>query len=162
MSKPDEDARKYAMRLLGGRDYGRNELAAKLSERFSHEEADAAVEAMCEYGYVNDTRYADKLAAKYITVNRYGKSRAALMMRKKLLGPETIRDALGKYDREDMTAEIAVLLRKKYYDRLFLEGMEGKKERQKVVAALARRGYGLTDIKAALREVMSGLDNEEE
>ena len=49
-----------------------------------------------------------------------------------------------------MTSEIIELLKKKYIDRLFLEGLEGKKEMQKVIAALARRGYSYGDIKAAL------------
>ena len=52
--------------------------------------------------------------------------------------------------KRDRISEIAELIRKKYTDRLFIEGLEGKKEVQKVVAALARRGYSYSDIKSAL------------
>ena len=53
------------------------------------------------------------------------------------------------------------ILRKKYADRLFLPGVEGKKEMQKIIAALARRGYGYDEIKTALRVIESGSEEEE-
>ena len=155
-------AKRRAMHLLGGRDYGRNELVEKLKANYSEETAVTVADLMCEYGYVNDARYAEKLAKQYITVRKYGKSRAALMMRQKLLDQETIEAALEPYTSEDITTEIAGLLRKKYYDKLFLEGIEGKKEMQKVVAALARRGYGYGDIKSALYILKDEINDTEE
>ncbi|MBO6302172.1 MAG: regulatory protein RecX [Ruminiclostridium sp.] len=145
-----ETAKRRAMYLLGGRDYGRNELIEKLKNNYSEENAVKAADMMCELGYVDDGRYAEKLARKYIVGHKYGKSRAALMMRQKLLDPEVIEKALEKYTNDDITAEITELLRKKYAGKLFIEGDEGRKELRKVIAALARRGYRYTDIKAAL------------
>lgn len=145
-----EIAKRRAMHLLGGRDYGRNELTAKLKNNYSEETALAVTELMCEYGYVDDARYAEKLARNYIKVRRYGRSRAAMMMAQKGLDRDTIDEALSRYTQEDIVAEITDILRKKYADRLFLEGLEGKKEMQKIIAALARRGYSYNDIKAAL------------
>ncbi len=155
MSKPNEleIAKRRAMYLIGGRDYGRNELIEKLRNNYSEETAVSVADLMCEYGYVNDERYAEKLAHNYIKVRRYGKSRAAMMMKQKGLERDTIDNALSQYTEEDMVAEIADILRKKYADRLFLKGLEGKKEMQKIIAALARRGYGYNDIKSALYAV---------
>ncbi len=152
MSKPEEldIAKRRAMYLIGGREYGRNELIDKLKNNYSEETAVKVADLMCEYGYVDDARYAEKLARNYIRVRRYGKSRAAVMMRQKGLDRETIDTALSQYTEEDMIEEIADILRKKYADRLFLEGLEGRKEMQKIIAALARRGYGYNDIKSAL------------
>ncbi len=155
-------AKRRAMHLLGGRDYGRNELIEKLKNNYSEKTAVTVADLMCEYGYVNDDRYAEKLAKQYITVRKYGKSRAALMMRQKLLDAQTIETALDKYTEDDITGEIAEILRKKYFDRLFLEGIEGKKEMQKVIAALARRGYGYNDIKTALYIIQDEIQNEED
>ena len=155
-------AKRRAMHLLGGRDYGRNELIEKLRNNYSEETAVKVAELMCEYGYVDDDRYAEKLARQYIKVRRYGKSRAALMMRQKLLDTETIENALEKYTSEDITDEIAEILRRKYRDRLFLPGLEGKKEMQKITAALARRGYGYTDIKNALYRLKDEIDEQSE
>lgn len=157
-----ELAKRRAMHLLGGRDYGRNELIAKLKENYSDKTAETVTALMCEYGYVNDERYAEKLAKQYITVRKYGKSKAALMMRQKMLDSEVINAALESFTAEDITAEIAEILRRKYYDRLFLGGLEGKKEMQKITAALARRGYSYSDIKSALYIIKDELDNKEE
>ena len=160
MSKPEEleTAKRSAMHLLGGRDYGRNELISKLKNNYSEQTAIAVADLMCEYGYVNDERYAEKLARNYITVRKYGKSRAAIMMSQKGLDRDTIDGALEKYTEDDITTEITEILRKKYADRLFLEGIEGKKEMQKIIAALARRGYGYNDIKTALYTVRNDLE----
>ena len=85
MSKPDEleIAKRRAMHLIAAREYGRNELTAKLRENYSEQTAEAVAELMCGYGYVDDRRYAEKLARAYIVTRGYGKSRAALMMRQK-------------------------------------------------------------------------------
>lgn len=160
MSKPDEldIAKRRAMHLIAAREYGRNELMAKLREHYSEQTVQTVADLMCEYGYVDDRRYAEKLARSYIEVRGYGRSRAAVMMRQKGLEADTIDEALGRYSDEDITAEITQILRKKYADRLFLPGVEGKKEMQKIIAALARRGYGYNEIKAALY----ALENEKE
>ena len=145
-----EIARRRAMHLLAARDYGKNELYKKLLNNYSEKTSLAVTEMMTEYGYLDDERYAKKLAKTYIEIRKYGKKRAALMMREKGLDRDTIENALEEYDAEAITSEIVVLLKKKYMDRLFLEGPEGKKEMQKVIAALARRGYSYGDIKTAL------------
>lgn len=149
------------MHLLANRDYGRNELIEKLKNNYSEKTAVTVADQMCEYGYVNDGRYAGKLAKHYLTVKKYGKSRAALMMRQKGLDRDTVDAALGEYSTDDITSEIAEILRKKYMDRLFLGGIEGKKEMQKIIAALARRGYSYNDIKTALYILEEEIDNGE-
>ena len=145
-----EIARRRAMHLLAARDYGKKELYKKLLNNYSEKTSLAVTEMMMEYGYLDDERYAKKLAKTYIEIRKYGKKRAALMMREKGLDRDTIENALEEYDAEAITSEIVVLLKKKYMDRLFSEGPEGKKEMQKVIAALARRGYSYGDIKTAL------------
>ncbi len=148
------------MHLLANRDYGRNELIEKLKNNYSEKTAVIVADQMCEYGYVNDERYAGKLAKHYLTVKKYGKSRAALMMRQKGLDRDTVDAALDEYSSDDITSEIAEILRKKYADRLFLAGIEGRKEMQKIIAALARRGYSYNDIKSALYILKEETDGE--
>ena len=153
-----ETAKKRAMYLLGGKDYSRKELTEKLLKNYSREAAEAAVSQMVEYGYLDDSRYAKKLARQYIEVRRYGKSRAKMMMIQKGLGPQLADEALEQYSAEDLIGEIVTIIEKKYYDRLFLEGLEGRKEMQKVMAALARRGYDYEDIKTAVSAVRDGAE----
>lgn len=155
-------AKRRAMHLLAAREYGRNELIDKLRNNYSEQTAETVADLMCEYGYVNDERYAEKLARQYIAVKKYGKSRAAQMMRQKGLDSDTIEAALGCYSTEDITGEICSILRKKYADKLFLGGLEGRKEMQKVVAALARRGYSYSNIKSALYIIQEESDDNRE
>lgn len=155
-------AKRRAMYLLGGKDYSRAELIEKLKKNYSEKTASEVADLMCEYGYVDDEKYAAKLARKYIEVSGYGKSRAAIMMKQKGIPQELAEQALSAYSKEDISHEIANLIRKKYMDRIFLDGIEGKKEMQKVVAALARRGYGFGDIKSALYIVEEELEEADE
>ncbi len=150
-----ETAKKRAMYLLGGRDYSEKELLDKLLKNYSRETCLEAVRYVVEYGYVDNERYAKKLARQYIEVRKYGKNRAKMMMIQKGLGAPLADEVLSAYSADDMVAEIIAVIEKKYYDRLFIEGMEGKKEQQKVMAALARRGYGYNDIAEAINAVVS-------
>ncbi|MBQ7835074.1 MAG: regulatory protein RecX [Ruminiclostridium sp.] len=154
-----ETAKKRAMYLLGGKDYSKKELMNKLLKNYSMENCEKAVAQMEEYGYLDDERYAKKLARQYIEVRKYGKSRAKMMMIQKGLGSALADEALEQYTSDDMIDEIVSIIEKKYYDRLFEEGLEGRKEMQKVMAALARRGYGYEDIKSAVAIVRDGAED---
>ena len=154
-----ETAKKRAMYLLGGKDYSKKELMDKLLKNYSRENCEKAVAQMEEYGFLDDERYAKKLARQYIEVRKYGKSRAKMMMIQKGLGSALADEALEQYTSDDMIDEIVSIIEKKYYDRLFEEGLEGRKEMQKVMAALARRGYGYEDIKNAVAIVRDGAEN---
>lgn len=156
-----ETAKKRAMYLLGGRDYSRRALYEKLREHYSEESCEKAVAQMCEYGYLDDERYAKRLARQYIEGRKYGKRRAALMLSQKGLERETIEEALSLYSADMVAEELADLIETKYLGRLFGEGPEGRKETQKVIAALARRGYGYGEIRTALSLVEERLEEEE-
>lgn len=157
-----ETAKKRAMYLLGARDYSRKELLEKLMKNYSRETCEAAVSQMAEYGYLDDSRYADKLARKFVEVRKYGKNRAKMMMIQKGLNPSLADEALSRYSADDMVDEIRAVIEKKYSDRLDIDGPEGMKEMQKVMAALARRGYGYEDIKKAISLVKANAEFEEE
>ena len=162
MANELETAKKRAMYLLGGRDYSRKELLDKLLKNYSRETCEEAVRQMTEYGYLDDRRYADKLARKYVEVRKYGKSRAKMMMIQKGLGPSIADEALSRYSADDMVEEITAIIEKKYMDKLSADGNEGMKEMQKVMAALARRGYGYEDIKKAVSLVKENAEFEED
>lgn len=157
-----ETAKKRAMYLLGGRDYSRKELLDKLLKNYDRETCEAAVEQMAEYGYLDDRKYAAKLARKYVAVRRYGKSRAKMMMIQKGLGSALADEALSRYSDDDMIEEITALIEKKYIGRLSSDGAEGMKETQKVMGALARRGYGYEDIKTAISRIRENAEFDEE
>ena len=165
MADNNEAAKNKALHLLSGRDYSKNELYIKLSGIYGEKAAASAVKLMCEHGYIDDGRYAAKLAKRYVSAKKYGKSRAALMMKQKGLDAVTINNALAAYSDDDVISDIAELMRTKYAEKLFAETddpVEAKKEVQKVIASLARRGYGYSDIKSALETVREEAEEEED
>ncbi len=148
-----ETAKKRALYLLGGKDYSRKELLDKLLRNYSREVCEEAVLQMVEYGYLDDRKYAFKLAKKYIEVRKYGKSRAKMMMIAKGLDSALAEEALSQYSEQDIVDEISAIIEKKYMDRLLVEGPERHKEKQKVMAALMRRGFEYRYIKTAIDSV---------
>ncbi len=157
-----ETAKKRAMYLLGARDYSSRELLEKLMKNYSREVCEEAVSQMKEYGYLDDRRYADKLARKFVEVRKYGKNRAKMMMIQKGLSPSLADEALSRYSADDMVEEIRAVIEKKYMDRLSADGTEGMKEMQKVMAALARRGYGYEDIRSAISRIREIAESDDE
>ena len=151
-----ERARKRAMYLLGSRPYSTAALREKLLNSYSEKTADRVIKDMTRYGFLNDEDYAKRLASSIINGKKYGVHRAKAEMRRKGVPDELIEQALSEYSREDLTDNLTELVRKKYSDKI-----SDRAEWQKVIAALARRGYGFGEIKTAIMAVLEELDEEE-
>lgn len=152
-----ERARKRAMYLLGSRPYSTAALREKLLNNYSEETADRVIQDMTRYGFLDDGEYARRLASSIIKGKKYGLHRAKAEMRRKGVPDELIEQALGEYSREELTDSLTQLVRKKYSDRII-----DRAERQKVIAALARRGYGFGEIKTAIAAVLEEIEDEEQ
>lgn len=150
-------ARKRAMYLLGSRPYSTAALKEKLLNNYSEETADKVIEDMTRYGFLDDEDYAKRLAGSIINGKKYGLHRAKAEMRRKGVPDELIEQALGEFSREDIEDSLIGLVRKKYSDRIY-----HREDRQKVIAALARRGYGFSEIKTAITAVLEEIEEEEE
>lgn len=157
-----EIAKRRALYLLGGRDYSRRELYKKLLNNYSPETCEKVVAFAEEYGYLDEERYASRLAKHYVEGKKYGVRRAAMMMSQKGLERETIEVALEQFPEELRQDALVELIEQKYYDRISIEGLEGRKELQKVIAALARRGYSYGEIKSAVDTVRENAEMEED
>ena len=149
-------ARKRAMYLLGSRPYSTAALREKLLNNYSEETADKVIEDMTRYGFLDDEEYARRLASSVINGKKYGLHRAKAEMRRKGVPEELIEQALDEYSREDIADSLTELVRKKYADRIY-----DREDRQRVIAALARRGYGFGEIKAAIMAVLEENEDEE-
>ena len=157
LEREKERAKKRAMYLLGSRDYCRNELYKKLAENYCAETCHYVIELMEHYGFIDDESYARKLAKKLIKVNHRGKKRARFEMTMKGLDPEIVDEALEQYTDEEIIEEIESLILKKYSEKLY-----DRNDVQKVIAAMARRGYGFDDIKKAITMAREELEEQEE
>lgn len=138
-------AKNRALYLLGERDMCLAELTKKLTKTYGEEVAVEAAEYVQGLGYINDERYAPKLAEYLIKRKKYGKRRAKQEMLYKGLDRELIEEALSKIPEDEISEGLADLIERKYANKL-----ADYKDRQKVIAALARRGYSFDEIKRAI------------
>lgn len=138
-------ARNRALYLLGERDMCKAELTQKLTKTYGGEIAEQAAEYVQSLGYINDEEYAGKLAEYLVKRKKFGKRRAKLEMRRKGLASELIDEALQTIPEEEIGEELLELIERRYISKL-----GDYKEKQKVIAALARRGYSFDEIKRGI------------
>lgn len=141
-------AKNRALYLLGERDMCLAELTRKLTKTYGAEVAEDAAEYVQSLGYIDDEKYAGKLAEYLIKRKKFGKRRARQEMLHKGLERELVDQALEAIPNEDIGEELAEIIERKYLNKL-----GDYKERQKVIAALARRGFGFDEIKRAIEQV---------
>lgn len=144
-------AKQRAIWYLSRGDLAEKELYKKLVKTFPEAASAAAVAKIKELGYIDDERYATRLAENLLKQKKVGAREALAIMTSKGIDRDIAKYALE--DTEcDTVAVIKEVILKKYQNRL-----GDKKEVQKVVAALARRGYGFSDIRSALAELDTEL-----
>ncbi len=152
-----ERARKRAMYLLGSHDYSDKALREKVGKNYTPETAERVVEDMTRYGFLDDENYGRKLAASLIKGKKYGVYRTKTEMKRKGVPQSIIEDTLSEYEADDYLEQLKTVIRKKYLDKIY--DTDG---RRKTVNALVRRGYGFTEIKKAVLEVLEEEAEEEE
>ncbi len=137
-------ARDRALYLLGLRDYACKELEKKLLTEARPEVAARVVERLAEVGLLDDARYAERLAQSLSCSKKYPKRRVAQELQRRGVDRETAGYAAEEIDCEDHKLALA-LIEKKYYNK-----MTDRESRQKVMAALARRGFSYEAIRQAI------------
>lgn len=135
-----------ALRLLSQRSYCSGGLYRKLVEYSDEEAAQAAVERMEELGLLDDEDYARRFASDCISLKGYSRKRTFQAMLEKGIDRDTAENALEMLDADDSHA-VGELLRKKYYARI---AKGDPRERDRVIAALTRRGFAYGEIRRAL------------
>lgn len=142
-------AKEKAIWYLASCDRSARSLHQKLSAAFGTFAAQFAVEQMQKRGYLNDEAYAMHLAQ---TLNSQGLSARAAQqkMQQKGLSRELAALAVAQHFSEDEVAKAQKLLQAKYASKL--DSPEGIR---KVTAALQRRGFSFSTIRAALAAVQA-------
>lgn len=148
------NARNIALGLLTGRDMTSGALYKKLIDHSIPPQAAAKTVARCiELGEINDRAYAMRAAKYCLEQKRYGSSKAYQWMLQKGIPKEEALAALQESTQEvDTTAQIKSLIEKRYAEKL----QSGEyRQKQNVIAALARRGYRIYEIQTAITEYLS-------
>ena len=149
-----EETRKKALSLLERRDYGSEELCAKLVEKGAEpDEARAAVRYMVRVGFIDDERSA-AMVARLSAAKGYGAGRVREELRRRKLDRELWDAALAELPEPDETVD--ALLRAK------LRGKAADRDTiRKAGAALVRRGFTWEAVKAATDRYLAEMEFEE-
>ncbi len=142
------------MYLLDYRDYSYRELFKKLLENYDEEICYYVTDRLASLGIINDRRYAENLARKYIEVKKYGFYRASNEMYRKGLDRDLVDEVLSVYE-EDTAERICELIRKKY-----MSCLDDRDKVRKMKNALVRQGYSFDDINTAVRMMECADDDE--
>lgn len=149
-----EETRKKALSLLERRDYGSEELCAKLVEKGAEpDEARAAVRYMVRVGFIDDERYA-AMVVRHYAAKGYGVGRVREELRRRKLDRELWDAALAELPEPDETVDalLRAKLRGKATDRDTI---------RKAGAALVRRGFTWEAVKAATDRYLAEMEFEE-
>ena len=144
-------AKSRAMWYLDRMDYTEKSLFEKLVKAGFSKKASAAVLAkLCEFGLVDDRRFAERMAERLIS-NNISKREALNKMYLKGIPIDLAKEVLGETE-SDEDAQIKALLEGKYAYKLTLEnGVE------KVFAALVRKGFSYSSVRSALKQYIEEL-----
>lgn len=150
-------AYQYALYCLDYRDYSAREMREKLVKTYKNENlCGAVVKKLESVGIIDDGRYAEKLAVRYVEARKYGFRRAKHEIIMKGIDEYLVEDILQPYE-ESFSENLTNLIETKY-TRL-LTDRNDRKSIEKVKSSLVRYGYGFDEIN---RAVMEYFDNRED
>lgn len=133
--------------LLSRRDHSIKELKTKLLRTVDEYNAQLAIDRMIELGYLDDEKYAQKLLEHLIENKRMSRAFIKQEMFKRGVPSDIITIVLSDVEIDNVPT-IIDLIETKYANKLSADN--GK---EKVIAALMRKGFSYSDIKSAFYEL---------
>ena len=149
-----------ALYLLDYRDYTYSEMYKKLVDNYKSEALCTAVmKRLTEHGFIDDERYAERMARKLVEVKHFGYRRSKRELMQKGISEFIAEDALSPYSAafEDNLMELLKTKHSRY-----LTDREDKRSIEKVKSALVRYGYDFTEINRAVNEYFENAEEFEE
>ena len=144
-----------ALTLLEYSSHSAGRLAEKLRRHYPPETVEQVVQRLRELGLLDDLDYGRRLAADLLNLRGYSLGRVRQTLYQRRLDKETIDQVMGELSEIDQIAPIVALVNNKY-----LQKLREPRGREKVAAALQRRGYRYDEIREALSQVTEGLFDE--
>lgn len=142
-----QHARDVAWRALNRRDHTVADLARTLARRrVEPAVVDAVVGELCEQGYLDDARFAQRFADDRRRLDGWGAERIERRLRALGVEPELVAAAVGEQDHAaELDAAVALLRRR------FPEPPATQRDCERALGMLARKGYELELAHDAIR-----------
>lgn len=142
-----------ALRWLGRREYGRHELASKLTQKgVPHDVAEAAVERLADANLVSDQRFAEVFARQRVE-RLQGARRIRAELQARGIGAADIEEALQPFDG-------GWGRRAREWARRRHRGELDRRERARLYRAGRQRGFSHDQVMAAIDHLHSGAEDD--
>jgi regulatory protein len=144
-----QQTKQYVLRRLAAQNYHSNQLKKLLAERCVQVSTINRVVADClGWGYLNDAAWLESFVRSRL--KRQGAQAILSKLYAKGIPLDTARAEIEKWQNPDQEAEaISKLLRTRFRSK----NLQDRKERQKVIASLMRKGFKLSAIQHAMQNM---------
>jgi regulatory protein len=143
-----EAALKYALWFLGLRFRGVEEMKKRLLEKgFEKKVADSTITKLKAMSYLGDSRLLEGLLVKYKERETYGRRYIAQKLAQRHFSPADIKRSLD----ENFLPKDELNAAKRLLDKESLDWQEDEKAKEKLMAKMQRRGFGLDVIFKVLK-----------
>ena len=129
--------------LLSRREHSVKELKMKLLKTVDEASADRAIKRYLEAGYLDDEHFCQSLVDYLYNVKKHSTNHIRQECYKRGIDSDIINSVLESFEVDNIDT-IVQLIENKYLSKL-----EQENGREKVVAALMRKGFSYSDIKSA-------------
>lgn len=146
------EALNLAVSLLAQRAHSSGEIEKKLRDKFYlPETVEMVLYKLEKEHFLNDEAFATEYAAS-LSRRQMGRTRITQELRRKGIAPALIQQALESLDAEEADDAALVLARKLL--RRYERESDPRKAMQKLLMAMARRGYGFEEARAAAQRAI--------
>jgi len=147
----NEKTKARAIRMLDKRDYARQELINKLTEKGETEEdATEVADRFVELGIIDDARYS-AIVVRHYAAKGYGMSRIKNELYRRGISKDLWDSALEEMPEQDDTIDRFLASK--------LKGSVDTKDIKRASDALLRRGFSWEEIKSALMRYKSDFED---
>ena len=146
------EALNLAVSLLAQRAHSSGEIEKKLRDKFYlPETVEMVLYKLEKEHFLNDEAFATEYAAS-LSRRQMGRTRITQELRRKGVAPALVQQALESLDAEEADDAALVLARKLL--RRYERESDPRKAMQKLLMAMARRGYGFEEARAAAQRAI--------
>jgi regulatory protein len=151
MTRPPPPAHAYALQLLGMRAYSTRDLGRKLERKgYTREEAETVIARLSRSGLLDDVRFAEQYARSRIVNDSASPRRVVQLLLRYGISRPTAEAAVARTIEDEELDTGAAAERVARRKAAALTGLEPAVARRRLYGYLARRGYDLEHIRAAV------------
>lgn len=136
--------------LLSRRNHSIKELKVKLLRTIDENSANKAINRFIELGYLDDRKFALEYTNYLVNTKNFSENHVRQELFQKGIDKDIIYEVLNEFEFDNSSAIINVI------NKSYIRKLNTENGKEKVIAALMRKGFSYSDIKFAL----NNLENE--